>query len=46
MGFAFLPLGIGSLVGGAFGGYLLHHYGEVKHQPSGMWWVIVAIGLF
>ena len=45
MGFAFLPLGIGSLIGGAFGGFLIHHFGEVKHEPSGMWWVIVAIGV-
>ncbi len=45
MGFAFLPLGIGSLVGGAFGGFLLHYYGEVKHQPSGMWWVIMGVGI-
>ena len=45
MGFAFLPLGIGSLIGGKFGGYLIHHYGEVKHEPSGMWWVIVAVGV-
>ena len=45
MGFAFLPLGIGSLIGGKFGGYLIHHYGEVKHQPAGMWWVIVGVGL-
>ena len=34
MGFAFLPLGIGSLIGGKFGGYLIHHFGEVKHQPA------------
>jgi dipeptide/tripeptide permease len=45
MGFAFLPLGIGSLIGGKFGGYLIHHYGEVKHEPAGMWWVIVAVGV-
>jgi dipeptide/tripeptide permease len=45
MGFAFLPLGIGSLVGGALGGFLLHFYGEVKHQPSGMWWVIIGVGI-
>ena len=45
MGFAFLPLGIGSLVGGKFGGYLLHHYGEVVHEPAGMWWVIVGVGV-
>jgi POT family proton-dependent oligopeptide transporter len=45
MGFAFVPLGIGSLIGGKFGGYLIHHYGEVKHEPAGMWWVIVAVGV-
>src|SRR5450755_203450 len=45
MGFAFLPLGIGSLIGGKFGGFLLHYYGEVKHQPSGMWWVIIGVGV-
>jgi POT family proton-dependent oligopeptide transporter len=45
MGFAFLPLGIGSLIGGAFGGFLVHHFGEVKHEPAGMWWVIIAIGV-
>jgi len=45
MGFAFLPLGIGSLIGGNFGGFLIHHYGEVKHQPGMMWVVITAIGV-
>ena len=45
MGFAFLPLGIGSLIGGAFGGFLLHYYGELQHQPPGMWWVIIAVGV-
>ncbi len=45
MGFAFLPLGIGSLIGGNFGGFLIHHYGEVQHRPGMMWVVITAIGL-
>ena len=45
MGFAFLPLGIGSLIGGKFGGFLIHHFGEVKHQPGMMWWVITAVGV-
>ena len=45
MGFAFLPLGIGSLIGGKFGGYLIHYFGEVKREPSGMWWVIVGVGV-
>jgi len=44
MGFAFVPLGIGSLVGGKLGGALIHHYGEVLHQPQKVWWAITAIG--
>jgi len=45
MGFAFLPLGIGSLVAGPIGGALLHHYGEVQHQPKLFLWAITGIGL-
>lgn len=45
MGFAFLPIGIGSFIGGPFGGWLIHEFGEVKHQPQQMWWVITGIGL-
>ena len=45
MGFAFLPIGIGSLVGGWFGGTLLHHFGEVTHQPARIWWCVTAVGL-
>jgi proton-dependent oligopeptide transporter, POT family len=45
MGFAFLPIGIGSLVGGWFSGVLLHHYGEVQRQPERMWWVVTGVGV-
>ncbi|MDT8069807.1 MAG: MFS transporter [Terriglobia bacterium] len=45
MGFAFLPIGIGSLIGGWFGGTLLHYFGEVRHQPAGMWWVVSGVGV-
>ena len=45
MGFAFLPIGIGSFVGGWFGGKLLHHFGEVTHNPTGIWWVVTAVGV-
>jgi POT family proton-dependent oligopeptide transporter len=45
MGFAFLPLGIGSFVAGRIGGKLLHHFGEVQHRPQLFWWSITAIGL-
>jgi len=45
MGFAFLPIGIGSLIGGWFGGTLMHHFGEVANQPQRIWWVTTAVGL-
>jgi proton-dependent oligopeptide transporter, POT family len=45
MGFAFLPIGIGSLIGGWFGGKLVHHFGEVMHQPERIWWCVTAVGL-
>jgi POT family proton-dependent oligopeptide transporter len=45
MGFAFLPIGIGSLVGGPVGGLLLHYFGEVQKQPQRIWWVVTAVGL-
>lgn len=45
MGFAFLPIGLGSLIGGWFGGKLMHHFGEVRHQPTGMLWTIIGVGL-
>jgi proton-dependent oligopeptide transporter, POT family len=45
MGFAFLPIGIGSLIAGWFGGKLIHHFGEVTHQPEKMWWAVTAVGV-
>lgn len=45
MGFAFLPIGIGSLVGGWFGGAMLHHFGELQHQPQRAWLAITGVGL-
>jgi proton-dependent oligopeptide transporter, POT family len=45
MGFAFLPIGIGSLIGGWFGGTLLHRFGEVAHRPALIWWSVTAVGL-
>jgi len=45
MGFAFLPIGLGSLIGGWFGGTLMHHFGEVTHQPERVWWVATGVGL-
>ena len=45
MGFAFLPIGIGSLLGGWLAGKLLHHYGEVLKQPNTIWYIVVGIGV-
>ena len=45
LGFAFLPIGIGSIFGGPIGGNLMRHYGEITHQPYKIWWVVMAIGL-
>jgi len=45
MGFAFLPLGIGSLIGGKFSGWLMHHFGEEMHRPKLVWWSVVGVGV-
>ena len=45
MGFAFVPIGIGSLAGGWLGGRLMHHYGEVVQRPAQVWWAIAGIGI-
>jgi len=44
MGYAFLPIAIGYLIGGKLGGYLVHYFGDVLHRPEQMWWVVSAIG--
>jgi MFS family permease len=45
MGFAFMPIGIGSLIAGWFAGKLLHQFGEVQNQPQYIWGAIIAVGL-
>ena len=45
MGFAFLPLGIGSFVAGKFSGWLMQHYGEELHRPKMVWWWVIGVGL-
>jgi proton-dependent oligopeptide transporter, POT family len=45
MGFAFLPLGIGSFIAGPFSGWLMHHFGEEMHRPEMVWWSVVAVGI-
>ena len=41
MGFAFMPIGIGSLVGGWFGGFLIHRFGKFsigRCSSGGRYW--------
>ncbi len=45
IGFAFLPIAIGYLVGGPLGGWLVRYFGTVVHRPSAMWFVVAAIGV-
>jgi proton-dependent oligopeptide transporter, POT family len=45
MGFAFLPLGIGSFIAGKFSGWLMQHYGEELDQPKMVWWWVIGVGL-
>jgi dipeptide/tripeptide permease len=45
MGFAFMPIGIGSLVGGPLGGFLVRHFGEVQHRPAMIWWSVTGVGI-
>jgi POT family proton-dependent oligopeptide transporter len=45
MGFAFLPLGIGSFIAGKFSGWLMQHYGEELHRPQMVWWWVIGVGL-
>ena len=45
MGFAFLPLGIGSFVAGKFSGWLMHHFGDELHRPELVWWSVVGVGV-
>ncbi|HEX9945363.1 MAG TPA: MFS transporter [Thermoanaerobaculia bacterium] len=44
MGFAFLPVALGSFVGGALGGSLVERFVRGPSNPGGMWWVIAGIG--
>lgn len=45
MGYSFLPIGIGYLIGGRTAGWLLHYFGEVRQQPEVMWYWVSAAGV-
>lgn len=44
MGFAFLPVAIGSFVGGALGGSLVERFVRGSANPGAMWWIVSGIG--
>lgn len=45
MGYAFLPIGIGFLGGGALAGRLLGYFGAEGRTPAHMWYVVAAVGV-
>jgi len=45
MGFAFLPIAIGSATAGIIGGRLVAYFGQPGRQPQHLWWVVTGIGL-
>jgi len=44
MGFAFLPVAIGSFVGGPLGGWLVQSYLRDTMNPKMMWYIVAGIG--
>lgn len=45
MGYAFLPIGIGYLIGGRVAGWSLSYFGETLHRPELMWWAMSGFGV-
>lgn len=45
MGYAFLPIALGYFIAGPLGGYLVHEFGDVLHQPQRMWLVVTGCGI-
>ncbi len=45
MGYSFLPIAIGYFIAGPLGGWLVHYFGEVRHTPEQMWYVVSAVGI-
>lgn len=44
MGFAFLPVALGSIVGGSLAGSLVERFVRGSSTPGAMWWVVSGIG--
>jgi hypothetical protein len=44
MGFAFLPVAIGSFVAGPLAGWLVETYIKSSFNPTMMWYILAGIG--
>ena len=44
MGFAFLPIALGSFLAGQIGGPISSYFRDVLHWPEGMWFAFAAVG--
>lgn len=45
MGFSFMPVAVGDLVGSPLGGWLSQHYSTELHRPNQMWFVVTGVGI-
>jgi len=44
MGFAFLPIALGSFLAGQIGGPVSFYFRDALHWPEGMWFAFAAVG--
>jgi hypothetical protein len=44
MGFAFLPIAIGSFIAGRLGTWLVEHYIRLQQRPAEMFLIVAGIG--
>jgi proton-dependent oligopeptide transporter, POT family len=45
LGFAFLPIALGSFIAGQIGGPVAEYFRDTLGQPERMWWAFAAVGL-
>jgi dipeptide/tripeptide permease len=45
LGYAFMPISIGNLLGGTLGGRLFGHFARDRGDPAYMWYAFAALGL-
>ena len=45
MGFSFMPVAVGDLVGSPLGGWLVEKYVRQENRPGQMWFVVTGVGI-